>query len=88
VRYRSPEFEPSRLFLYYNERNMEGTTSTDSGAQLSDGVKCLERIGVCNELAWPYDISRFADEPPQPCYTIAKKHLYHRAVNIDNSDIN
>src|ERR1700690_993705 len=35
-----PEFTPSRLFIYYNERVMEGTApSVDSGAQIRDGVK-------------------------------------------------
>ena len=30
-------FTPSRLFIYYNERALEGTVSTDSGAMLRDG---------------------------------------------------
>lgn len=41
VRYRTHNFNPSRLFIYYNERNKENSTSTDSGAMLSDGVKTL-----------------------------------------------
>src|SRR5580658_4210142 len=31
-----PVFTPSRLFIYYNERALEGTVSTDSGAMLRD----------------------------------------------------
>src|SRR6516165_8617437 len=30
-------FVPSRLFIYYNERSMEGHVSSDSGAQIRDG---------------------------------------------------
>src|ERR1700733_1654605 len=33
-----PDFTPSRLFIYYNERSMENTVATDSGAQIRDGV--------------------------------------------------
>jgi hypothetical protein len=29
-------FQPSRLFIYYNERNMEGHVDTDSGAEIHD----------------------------------------------------
>src|SRR5678810_1454638 len=31
-------FVPSRLFIYYNERDMEGTVNSDAGAQIRDGV--------------------------------------------------
>src|SRR6516165_12345961 len=33
------DFVPSRLFIYYNERAMEGTIASDSGAQIRDGIK-------------------------------------------------
>jgi hypothetical protein len=28
------DFMPSRLFIYYNERDIEGTVDSDSGAQI------------------------------------------------------
>ena len=31
-------FTPSRLFIYYNERVMEGTVREDSGAMIRDGM--------------------------------------------------
>src|SRR4051794_37900059 len=35
----SKEFmTPSRLFIYWNERDMEGTVKEDSGAYLRDGI--------------------------------------------------
>jgi len=69
-----PDFIPSRLFIYYNERRLEGTVSSDSGAQIRDGVKTLVRQGVCPETAWPYDITKFADKPSAACYTDALTH--------------
>ena len=34
-------FIPSRLFIYYNEREMEDTTNMDSGAEIRDGIKSI-----------------------------------------------
>lgn len=65
---------PSRLFIYYNERDMEGTVSEDSGAMIRDGVKSVAKLGVPPETAWPYDIGRFAERPPQEAYLEALDH--------------
>jgi C1A family cysteine protease len=70
-------FLPSRLFIYYNERAMEGTVNSDAGAQIRDGIKSIAQQGVCPETMWPYVISKFADKPTPACYTFA---LQHRAV--------
>jgi C1A family cysteine protease len=72
---------PSRLFVYYNERRIEGTVKSDSGAQIRDGIKSVASQGDCFESGpdgWPYDVTRFADEPPQSCYDAA---LHDRAVS-------
>src|ERR1700716_579353 len=77
------DFVPSRLFIYYNERVIEGTVSSDSGAQIRDGVKSVNQAGAPPETDWPYDISKFADKPPQPAYDDAKQHeaiLYQRVT--------
>ncbi|GAC1342880.1 MAG: hypothetical protein NVSMB29_15040 [Candidatus Dormibacteria bacterium] len=62
---------PSRLFIYYNERALEGTPQTDSGAQLRDGIKVIASQGVVPEGEWPYEIARFAERPPQQLYAEA-----------------
>ena len=69
-----PDFVPSRLFIYYNERVIEGTVSSDSGAQIRDGIKTVAKQGTCPEPDWPYDISKFAVSPPKPDYTEALKN--------------
>jgi C1A family cysteine protease len=77
------EFMPSRLFIYYNERDMEGTVDSDSGAQIRDGIKSVASQGDCAEKLWPYDISKFTDKPPQTCYDDAVKHKavqYQRTI--------
>jgi C1A family cysteine protease len=67
-------FAPSRLFIYYNERVMEHTTSEDSGAMIRDGIKSIASDGVCAESMWPYAIPKFATRPTQPCYEAATDH--------------
>jgi C1A family cysteine protease len=76
-------FVPSRLFIYYNERSMEGTVGTDSGAQIRDGVKSVSKEGFCDEKLWPYDLAKFTDKPPAACFKAAKDHTatsYQRLV--------
>jgi len=81
-----PYIELSRLFIYYNERVIEDTVESDSGAMIRDGIKTLAKQGVCSEACWPYEISKFTVKPPDPCYDEALKHTitsYHRLQTVD-----
>jgi C1A family cysteine protease len=71
-------FVPSRLFIYYNERAIEGTVGTDSGAQIRDGIKTVSHQGACPETEWPYDLTKFTAQPPPGAYQDA---LLDRAVS-------
>ena len=80
-------FVPARLFIYYNERVMEGTVDSDGGAQIRDGIKSVANQGVCPETEWPYNIAKFKTKPPKKCYVDALKHrvvLYQRATQTLN----
>ena len=82
----APFIDLSRLFIYYNEREIEGTVSADSGAFLRDGIKSLVNLGVCDEKLWPYLITKFMKKPPAVCYETAMKHTitsYHRLSTVD-----
>jgi C1A family cysteine protease len=68
------DFMPSRLFIYYNERVIEHSVGTDSGAMIKDGVKSINKQGVCPEKMLPYDISKFAEKPSETCYHSALNH--------------
>lgn len=69
-----PDWAPSRLFIYYNERVIEHTIASDAGAQIRDGVKTLNTKGACMESTWPYNENQFAAHPPTQAYTEAKQH--------------
>jgi C1A family cysteine protease len=80
-------FTPSRLFIYYNERVMEHTVSTDSGAQIRDGIKSVGQIGAPPEADWPYVISNFAVAPPQKATDdapLGKALQYQRVAQVLN----
>jgi C1A family cysteine protease len=64
---------PSRLWVYYQERVIEGTVAQDAGGQIRDGIKAVAQLGICPESDWPYDIATFAQTPPQKDYTDALK---------------
>jgi C1A family cysteine protease len=72
-----PDFTPSRLFVYYNQRVIEGTVNSDSGAQIRDGIKVLAKEGDCPEFEWPYDITKLTNKPSASCY---KDALRYKAV--------
>ncbi len=77
------DFMPSRLFIYYNEREIEHSVNSDSGAMIRDGMKTVNKQGVCPENMWPYNIEMFANEPSPNCYTNALNHQvlsYHRVT--------
>ena len=77
----TPDFTPSRLFIYYNERAIEHSTASDSGAQIRDGIKSVAKQGDCPETEWPYVIAKFKTKPSAACYADARKYkvvLYQR----------
>jgi C1A family cysteine protease len=76
-------FVPSRLFIYYNERVIEGTIDEDSGAMIRDGIKSVAKQGAPHESLWQYVIAKFATKPPAKAYSDAAKHpavLYQRVI--------
>jgi C1A family cysteine protease len=77
IKQKLSDFTPSRLFIYYNERAIEHTIDSDSGAQIRNGIKSVGKQGDCPEPDWPYVIARFKTRPTPKCYADA---LNYRAV--------
>jgi C1A family cysteine protease len=65
---------PSRLFIYYLERMIEGTIKQDSGAQIRDGLTVVGKYGCCDENLWKYNTKMFAVKPPVNAFATAAKH--------------
>jgi len=83
-----PDFIPSRLFIYYNERVQINTVQSDSGAFIRDGIKTMNRDGVCPESDWPYLLEKFAVQPPAALYKKAGKHQVLSYMRLDHSSLN
>lgn len=65
---------PSRLFIYYNERKINGQTDQDAGASISDSVRAVVNYGFCNETTWPYKQENLTLSPTEFDYSVALKH--------------
>jgi Papain family cysteine protease len=75
----APAVIPSRLFIYYCERQIEGSLGQgDTGAFGRDGFKAAKRYGTPPETEWPYDTSRYADDPPQSVWQDAATHTLQK----------
>lgn len=88
ARQRLPSFSPSctsRLYIYWYERALEGTTAQDCGAMLRDGIKALANYGVPREIYWAYDAADVCVEPPEAARaaTVVHKALKYLAVPQD-----
>jgi C1A family cysteine protease len=79
------DYQPSRLFIYYEERKIEGDIGTDGGAQIRDGLKVVNHAGAPNENLWGYDVAKFADAPPADAYADGLKHLASGYASVDNT---
>lgn len=75
VDYLNPnEPNTSRLFIYYNERLLEGTVKEDAGAQIRSGIKAVAKFGACKESLHPYRIKDFDNKPSKRAYADAQQN--------------
>ena len=78
----------SPAYLYYMERKAEHTTSQDAGAQIRDGLKIIQKQGVCTEALMPYAVGDFTVAPPPAAVAEAKENrirTYARAKGVDGA---
>lgn len=79
-------FIPSRLFIYYWERFMEGTVMYDAGAQIRDGIKVVATMGVPPETLWDYNVDKFNVRPSDESIASALKFQAITYQAIDNGN--
>jgi C1A family cysteine protease len=80
------QITPSRLFIYYNGRVLDGTTKQDAGTFIRSAVKALAKQGVPDEGFWRYNPLKWPVKPPVAAYFNAK---FHQAVSyrrVDNTN--
>ena len=80
--------EVSRLFIYYNERAIEGTIQSDAGAQIRDGFKVIGKYGAASEKLCPYHVDQFRVKPSAAAFADGLKRQGLGYQRLDNTDIN
>ena len=76
----------SRLFVYYNERLMEGTVNEDAGAQISDGITSIMSTGICQEAFWPYIEDKWNQKPEPAAYLDASARKITAAARVSRDN--
>jgi len=72
----SQDFQPSRLFIYYFSRLVDGSPlNEDTGISIRGGLKSVQKYGACSENNWGYDIKRFTEKPPEGAIKAATHHI-------------
>jgi C1A family cysteine protease len=59
----------SRLYFYYCCRLLSKLPNTeDTGLNIRDACKTINKVGYCNEQSWIYNVSNFDVMPPLRCF--------------------
>lgn len=77
----------SRLYLYWHERFVENDINEDGGAIIRDGMNVLATLGACPETDFPYDVTKFTEQPSEQAEKDAaafKISSYHRIYDLNS----
>ena len=83
-------FDSSRLFIYYNAREMLGFDITeDTGITVRSGYKAVNQFKTCSERNWPYAIRKYSARPTEYAYNAAAQHhtFTYLHLNVDQVEI-
>lgn len=86
--YSAKDQDLSRLFLYYQERLIDGDVGQDDGSTTRTCCQVICKQGICPESDWPYDASTFTNPPQLVDMSDAvpyKAGAYHRAPDADTA---
>ena len=78
--------DASRLFLYKVTRKLLHWTG-DTGAWLRTTMKAMVLFGIPPEEYYPYDISKFDDEPTAFCYAFAQSYQSVKYYRLDKATV-
>lgn len=76
---------PSRHFIYYNTRVLEGTEAFDSGAEIRSAIKSLAKFGYPSESLEPYKIKDFNEKPSSKSYRAAVREKIKRYERVERN---
>lgn len=77
---------PSRLYIYYNSRQMEGDSlNEDCGCTNHSACMAIEHYKICPEDLWPYEEHNLTKHPPHNAYVVADKYKTFQYSKVDRS---
>ena len=79
-------WKPSPLFTYYATRKFANLQDQDSGASVREALKSTARDGVAMERYWPYEMSKYTENPPEEAWINAEKHQALEYFRVDDFD--
>ncbi|NRF40115.1 C1 family peptidase [Pedobacter foliorum] len=67
---------PSRMFLYYNARLLNGNADKDEGSCFRDMLNSIYETGACSESMWDYNKDLLFVKPVDECYAVAANNKF------------
>jgi len=77
---------PSRLAIYYGARQREGSTGSDDGAEIRDGIQAVVKDGAAPETLWPFDPAKVTVKPSPNYYQEARQHQALNYTRVSQAD--
>ncbi len=82
------KYDPiSRLFIYYNERALEGHPYDDGGASIYTGIYSIAQHGFCQESTWPYVLDKMYWQPSRAAYAEASMHKELDGYSLEDGNL-
>lgn len=79
------EWMPSAAFIYWNARQLEGTTDQDGGCMIRSAIKAIAKFGVCHDDYWTYNPGAVLKKPPPEAYAHARGGLITKYQRVSQS---
>lgn len=82
------DFEPSRLFVYWNARDIDGSTQEDAGTYIRSGFKAMNKTGLCLEKFHPYhdDLASVIKKPSPDAYENGLKNVTVKYATVNQNE--
>lgn len=78
--------KPSRLFMYYNEKDITGDPIFDITTSILDNIMAISKYGICSEDNWPYDLEKTKLTPIKSCYDEGNKNKNIKFTRLNKEE--
>lgn len=76
----------SALFIYWMERYAHGTTGSDAGATVADGMTVLQSYGAAPDADWPYRMPQLTVRPTDQAFHDAASWRVGKTYHLTSLD--